>query len=76
MCYLIAKDIDKRGCVALKTQHGNHLVEFKRKLISIVGVDKIQLVTISRPSAFGEYEPYNIVSDEESFEKAVTEMAK
>ena len=76
MCYLVAKDINKRGCVALKTQHGEHLVDFKRKLIGMVGLDRIHLVTISRPSAYGEYEPYNIVHDEESFEKAVSEMAK
>lgn len=32
MCYLIAKNIDKEGCVALKTTHGSHLCEFKRYL--------------------------------------------
>ena len=49
MCYLIAKNVDAVGCVALRTTHGKHLSEFKRKIEQAVGYDKIQLVTISRP---------------------------
>ena len=56
MCYLIAKDVDKIGCVALQTQHGTALVELQSRLLKQIGYDKIQLVTISRPSAYGEYE--------------------
>ena len=55
MCYLIAKNVDVVGCVAMRTTHGKHLAEFKRKLEKRVGYEKIQLVTISRPSAYGEY---------------------
>ena len=69
MCYLIAKNVDKVGCVALRTTHGKHLSEFKRKIEQMVGYDKIQLVTISRPSAYGEYEPYYMVDTEEEFEE-------
>lgn len=32
MCYLIAKNVDAVGCVALRTTHGKHLSEFKRKI--------------------------------------------
>lgn len=32
-CYLIAKDIYKNGCLALKTRHGAELVALKRELI-------------------------------------------
>lgn len=56
MCYLIAKNIDDVGCVALRTTHGKHLSSFKRSIESKVGYDKIQLVTISRAFAYGEYE--------------------
>lgn len=69
MCYLIAKHIDKIGCIALKTTHGQHLSEFKRKIEKKVGYEKIQLVTLSRPSAYGEYEPYHFVDSEAEFEK-------
>lgn len=74
MCYLIAKDVDAVGCVALKTTHGKHLSEFKKKIIDKVGYDRIQLVTISRPSAYGEYEPYNFVETKEEFEEVVSAM--
>jgi len=74
MCYLIAKDIDAVGCVALRTTHGKHLSEFKKKLIDKIGYDRIQLVTISRPSAYGEYEPYNFVETKEEFEQIVSTM--
>lgn len=39
-----------------------------------VGYEKIQLVTISRPSAYGEYEPYHFVDSEEEFAYAVAQM--
>ena len=56
MCYLVAKDTEKSGCIALKTVHGKHLAELKRKLNA--QADGIQFVTISRPTAYGEYAPY------------------
>lgn len=74
MCYLIAKHIDAVGCVALKTTHGEHLSKFKRNLEAQVGYEKIQLVTISRPSAYGEYEPYHFVNTKEEFEEQVVNM--
>ena len=74
MCYLVAKNINDVGCVALRTTHGKHLSEFKRTLEKKVGYDKIQLVTISRPSAYGEYEPYRFVSTEDEFAQAVEQM--
>ena len=74
MCYLIAKNIDGVGCVALRTTHGKHLSEFKRSIEKKIGYEKIQLVTISRPSAYGEYEPYRFVDTKEEFEQAVVSM--
>ena len=47
---------------------------FKRRIEKKVGYEKIQLVTISRPSAFGEYEPYHFVDSEAEFEKKVINM--
>lgn len=74
MCYLIAKRFDSTGSLALQTTHGQHLADFKRKLIEKIGYEDIQLVTISRPSAYGEYEPYCFVESEEEFEKKVVNM--
>ena len=74
MCYLIAKKFNDVGCLALQTNHGQHLADFKKKLISEIGTDKIQLVTISRPSAFGDYEPYSFVDTEQEFEQEVRKL--
>lgn len=74
MCYLVAKDVNKIGSVALQTTHGKNLSELKRKIMEKVGYNRIQLVTISRPSAYGEYEPYTFIYDEDEFEKIVELM--
>ena len=69
MCYLVAKKADGIGSIALQTSHGQHLVDFKKKIIKEIGVENIQLVTVSRPSAYGEYEPYRFVDPEQEFEE-------
>lgn len=74
MCYLIAKDRDAHGCYALKTKHGLHLVEMKRELNKAVGCKGVQLVTISRPTAYGEYAPYRFIDTEQEFKKLVKAM--
>ena len=74
MCYLVAKNINHEGCIALRTSHGKHLSSFKRSLEKKLGYEKIQLVTISRPSAYGEYEPYSFVDTEKDFETAVEKL--
>lgn len=69
MCYLVSKKADGIGSIALQTSHGQHLVDLKKKIIKEIGVENIQLVTISRPSAYGEYEPYRFVDTEQEFEE-------
>ena len=60
MCYLIAKKFKESGSIALKTKRGEELAYFADELQDEIGYD-IQLVTITRPSACGEYEPYEFV---------------
>ena len=74
MCYLIAKDRDEHGCYALKTKHGQQLVEMKRELNKAVGYKGVQLVTISRPTAYGEYAPYRFIDTEQEFKTLVKAM--
>lgn len=71
MCFVVAKHADKPGCIAIKMRHGAHLVEFKKNIAERAGFPKLQLVTISRPSAYGEYAPYKIINTEAEFEQAV-----
>lgn len=74
MCYLVAKDVNSHGCFALKTRHGEHLVELKSHLDDLVADKGIQLVTISRPTAFGEYAPYTFAKSEPEFIQLVSNM--
>ena len=68
MCYLVAKDRESHGCLAFKTTHGKHLVQLKRKLNRTAGYKGVQIVTISRPTAYGEYAPYQFVDTEQEFD--------
>lgn len=74
MAYLIARKRESRGCIALKINHGKHLVELKRRLNKIVGYKGIELITISRPTAYGEYVPYQFVDTEQEFEQLVKDL--
>lgn len=71
MCYLVAKRFDKKGCIAVKTRHGKALADFTEKLQRQIGQNGVQLVTISRPSAYGEYEPYGIMENKEKFQERI-----
>lgn len=64
MCYLIVK---KSGCIAFKTKFGKELADFSNKLECELNAD-IQIVTITRPTAYGEYEPYHFVHSYDEFE--------
>ena len=74
MCYLVAKKFKNEGSIAWKTKHGKELAAFSRYLNSFALPGNIEIVTISCPSAYGEYEPYTIVHSKEEFEKAVRSM--
>ena len=54
-----------------KVIYGKHLVELKRELNKEVGYKGVQLVTISRPTAYGEYAPYHFVDTEQEFQTLV-----
>lgn len=43
-------------------------MELKRELNRAVGYKGVQLVTISRPTAYGEYAPYHFVDTEQEFQ--------
>ena len=74
MCYILAKDVNKHGCIALKTEIGNELDSLAKELEKIVEAKSIQIVTISRPTAFGEYSPYSFVDTKEELIEAVMAM--
>lgn len=74
MCYVVAKDRYAHGCYAYETRQGRHLVELKRELNEVVCFKGVQVVTISRPEAYMEYAPYQIIEDEQEFIRHVKAM--
>ena len=74
MAYLIARDREGHGCIALKIKHGKYLVELKRRLNQAVGHKRIELITISRPTAYGEYAPYQFIDTVQEFEEIVRDL--
>lgn len=64
MCYLVAKWFSKEGSLALSAKPGQDLVDFIDKVEARFGSTDLQLIIISRPSAYGEYEPYEFVDSE------------
>lgn len=74
MSYLIAKRFGEHGCIALKVEHGKALASFELKLYKASNKEVVELIVISRPSAYGEYEPYEFLDTEEEFEEKVMNM--
>ena len=74
MCYVVVTDINKQGCIAFKTRFGKGLSELTKELNRIAPRRGIQIVTISRPTAYGEYAPYSFVQSEEELKEAVRTM--
>ncbi len=74
MCYILAKLTNKHGCVALKTRPGKELGVLKNTLESLVLGKHIQIVTISRPMAYGEYAPYSFVDTKQELIDKVKSM--
>jgi hypothetical protein len=74
MCFVVARRIDKISySLAFPTQIGIELVNLKRSLYKLVGAN-MELITISKPSAYGEYAPYKIIEDKNEFIEAVIKM--
>lgn len=71
MCYVVAKKRNGIGSCAFRTKHGKELVLLKKK---IKPQKELQIVTISKPSAFGEYAPYKFAQTEEEFFELVSEL--
>lgn len=69
VCFIVAKDINKTGCVAIQVNSAGELVALKDRLEQTLDQTRIELVTISRPAAFGEYAPYTLAETPADFER-------
>lgn len=54
-----------------KRYWGEALAQLKHQVSEITEKSKIEIITISRPEAYGEYSPYRIMGTKEEFIKEV-----
>ena len=71
MCYLIAKNNQGGSSLAIQMMHGKELTKLKQKLLSDLPGEEIQLLTVSRPSAYTEYEPFCFMDTPDHFAQEV-----
>ena len=67
MVYLVVRDDKEIGSIAFKTVLGKALAQLKHQISEITKNDKIEIITVSRPEAYGEYSPYKIMGTKEEF---------
>lgn len=74
MRFLVAAKPGEEGCLAVKMEGGPALAGLATYL-GLRTLDKgIEIMTISTPDAYGEYEPYQIVDSEKEFIWRVLDM--
>lgn len=76
MRYLVAKWFSEQGSLVMAVRPGQELVEMMRRIEDRFGISDLQLINISRPSAYGEYEPFEFVHSEEQLVKRLEQQAK
>lgn len=61
MAYVLVKKFSEQGCLAVKLKNGEEVAGIRRYLNArLNGTDK-QVITISRPEAWGEYALYTVL---------------
>lgn len=67
MYYLIARTETGTRSLVLPVAQGTELVTLKETIQKDLPEKDIQLFTVSRPSAYSEYEPFQFVDNPEEF---------
>ena len=67
MCYLIAKQFNSHGCLAVQSEYGVQLASLVDYLSRKTEEKSIQILTISSKEAFSEYAPFKELLSEKDF---------
>lgn len=73
MIYLITKRFDAPGCLAVHTEAGKSLAElseFGQKYLE----EGVQILAVSDPDVYGEYQPYRYVDLLEEFISQISQF--
>lgn len=74
MCYLIAKQFNDTGCVAVESKGGRATAGLVSFLSDRTKDKDIQILSVSDTEVYGEYKPYKFVKTEKDFIDKVLEM--
>ena len=66
-CYLVAKKVDERGCIAVQAEYGRELASLVDYLGRKTLKAGIEILTVSSKEVYGEYAPYKELSSEKEF---------
>jgi len=71
MCYLIVKDFNKKGSIAIELKEGKEVAGLSKFLSARLENTLKQVVTISDLETWGEYAPFSLINSVGEFvEKA------
>ncbi|MEG0494692.1 MAG: DUF6718 family protein [Eubacterium sp.] len=76
MAYLIARQFDKPGCIAIQAESGQKLTESARRLAKMTIHTGVQVSVVYSEEDFAEYEPHVIFEDHDEFYTSVLDLAE
>ena len=76
MAYLIARQFDKPGCIAIKSEAGDALKEQARHLAKMTIHTGVQVSVVYNEEDFEEYAPQTIYEDHDAFFTEVLDLAE
>lgn len=66
MKYIVVKDFNNIGCIAFGTNIASKFLSLSEYIEDLCS-DKLQVVVLNNPEAYGEYKPYTFIEDELNF---------
>jgi hypothetical protein len=69
----ITAGLVQEGSIAVEVWKGCDVVGIKKEVGQMVGLD-VELITVSRLEAYGEYAPYKVVNGVDEFLREVQEL--
>lgn len=76
MAYLIARQFDQRGCIAIESEVTDTLIEQARRLAKMTIHTGVQISVVYNDEDFLEYAPQQIYTDHDAFFTEVLDLAK
>lgn len=73
MKYIVVKDFNNVGCLAFGTDIASKFLSLSEYIEDLCS-DKLQVVVLNNPEAYGEYKPYRFIDNELIFIQEVFKL--